>query len=59
MNVLDIAPRYSGTVVGIANCFGSATGIVVPVYVNWLIGVSPNRVYPFAQEAQLKICIAI
>jgi len=37
---LDIAPRYSGTVVGFQNCVANFAGILVPVVTGYAVKVS-------------------
>jgi MFS family permease len=37
---LDIAPRYSGTVVGLQNCVANFSGILVPVVTGYVVKVS-------------------
>jgi len=37
---LDIAPRYSGTVVGLQNCVANFSGVLVPVVTGYVVKVS-------------------
>ena len=37
---LDVAPRYSGTVVGLQNCVANFAGILVPVVTGYVVKVS-------------------
>ena len=55
-NTLDIAPNYSGVVMGISNCIGSTAGFIVPYAVGLL---TPNVCgYAFIQF-KLKFCLKL
>lgn len=43
VNILDIAPRFTGVLMGIANTFATISGIISPFVTGWLTNdmVSP------------------
>ena len=34
---MDIAPRYSGTIMGMQTTAGNIAGIIVPIVVGWIV----------------------
>jgi len=41
VNILDIAPKYAGVIMGVTNVFGAAPGFISPQIVGF---VTPNKV---------------
>ncbi len=44
LNILDVAPAFSGTVTGVTNGFSACAGFLVPAVVAATAGVDPSDV---------------
>jgi MFS family permease len=58
-NSTDIAPRYSGTIMGMQTTAGNIAGIIVPIVVGWIVATTQRWALVFYIAAIIMIFAVI